>query len=262
MTIAVLYICTGKYNVFWEGFFTSCEAYFIPEAEKSYFVFTDDTDLPFRDHPRVKVIFQRGLGWPKDTLMRFHIFQGITHELETFDHIFFFNANTAFVRPVKAEEILAGPEHEGLVMVTHPGYYDKPVHRRPFEKYRLRSTAYLPVRRRKIYVQGCLSGGTGAAYLQMVRELSQNIETDLSKGIIAEWHDESHLNHYAACHTPRILSPAYAFQEGVDQPFAPAILMRDKARFGGIAQLRKVAPTKKRKPLERIWRALVDILRL
>lgn len=46
MRIAILYICTGKYNVFWDGFYKSSEKFFLKdEAEKEYFVFTDNMDL-------------------------------------------------------------------------------------------------------------------------------------------------------------------------------------------------------------------------
>ena len=38
--LGVLYVCTGKYDVFWDGFFESCEKY-LTGIEKKYFVFTD-----------------------------------------------------------------------------------------------------------------------------------------------------------------------------------------------------------------------------
>lgn len=38
MRIAILYICTGKYNVFWGGFYKSSEKYFLSgQAEKDAF---------------------------------------------------------------------------------------------------------------------------------------------------------------------------------------------------------------------------------
>lgn len=39
--VAVLYICTGKYDVFWKDFYISYEKYFLPDCEKHYYVFTD-----------------------------------------------------------------------------------------------------------------------------------------------------------------------------------------------------------------------------
>ena len=28
--LGILYICTGKYDIFWEDFYKSCEKYFLP----------------------------------------------------------------------------------------------------------------------------------------------------------------------------------------------------------------------------------------
>lgn len=42
--IAILYICTGKYDIFWEDFYKTSEKYFLNNSEKHYFVFTDAQD--------------------------------------------------------------------------------------------------------------------------------------------------------------------------------------------------------------------------
>ena len=34
MKIAILYICTGKYNLFFKDFYTSCEKYLLREFNK------------------------------------------------------------------------------------------------------------------------------------------------------------------------------------------------------------------------------------
>lgn len=44
MKIAILYICTGKYNVFFRDFYSSSEKYFLPNCEKTYFVFSDNQE--------------------------------------------------------------------------------------------------------------------------------------------------------------------------------------------------------------------------
>lgn len=43
--VAVLYIATGKYIVFWENFYKQTEKYFLPRHKKTYFLFTDHDDL-------------------------------------------------------------------------------------------------------------------------------------------------------------------------------------------------------------------------
>ena len=46
MKIAILYICTGKYNQFFNDFYSSCESKFLKgRADKEYFVFTDDLSI-------------------------------------------------------------------------------------------------------------------------------------------------------------------------------------------------------------------------
>lgn len=56
MKIAILYICTGKYNQFWDGFYKSSEEYFLKgKAEKEYFVFTDNMEL-CKDKDRKSVV--------------------------------------------------------------------------------------------------------------------------------------------------------------------------------------------------------------
>lgn len=254
MTIAILYICTGKYSIFWKDFFTSAEQFFVPGAEKEYFVFTDDEALLATSHPRIHVYRQEPLGWPYATLMRFSIFSRAEAELKRFDYIFFFNANMVFLRPVTGEEILPGTEHDGLTVVQHSGYYDQPPRRMPFEIYQRRSAAFLPRAQRLRYFQGSLNGGAASAYLQLIGTLKRNTQADLDKGIIARWHDESHLNKYMATRHPKILSPAYAFPEGHELPFEPVILMRDKSLFGGHLFMREAAPERKLTIWQRIVR--------
>ena len=233
MKIALLFICTGKYSIFWKDFYTSAEQYFVPDAAKEYFVFTDNTELPFKDAANVHVHHQEKLGWPYDTLMRFSIFSRVEKELAAFDYIFFFNANTEFIKPITAAEILPGDTEDGLTVVLHPGYYNKPLKAFPYEKTQKKSTAYMPSKERHQYFQGCLNGGTGKAYLQLIKQLTENTQKDLDNGIIAKWHDESQLNKYVANKRPKVLNPGYAYPEGWDMPFERSILMRDKGRFGG-----------------------------
>jgi hypothetical protein len=80
--IGILYICTGKYNILWKDFYLSAEQYLLRNSEVHYFVFTDADDIFDEDHnPRIHKIYQKNLGWPDNTLKRFHIFQGIEGEL-------------------------------------------------------------------------------------------------------------------------------------------------------------------------------------
>ena len=57
MKVAILYICTGKYNQFFKGFFESCEKYLLKDiAQLEYYVFKYDMYLS--DESNVHLITQ------------------------------------------------------------------------------------------------------------------------------------------------------------------------------------------------------------
>lgn len=241
MRIAILYICTGKYDIFWEGFYQSSEKFFLTEHEKHYFVFTDSTVIKALNE-RIHLIHQESLGWPYNTLLRFQFFLKAEEELKKFDYIYFFNSNMRFLRPV-GEEVFPTDEEDGLLAVLHPGYFNKTAQDFPYDQNK-KSLAYIKQGEGKHYYMGGFNGGKAKNYLNLISELNQNIETDLLKNVIALWHDESHLNAYLLHKNNRILSPAYGFGEGWPLPFEPKILVLDKTKFGGHHFLREIPPQK------------------
>ena len=63
------------------------------------------------------------------------------------------------------------------------------------------------------------------------RQLDEEIGQDYEKGVIAKWHDESHLNHYVWVHgNYKLLTPAYAYPENYKLPFEKKIITVDKKR--------------------------------
>lgn len=60
------------------------------------------------------------------------------------------------------------------------------------------SKAYVPPIKRVSYVHGAVWLGHRDAVLRMCKELASRIDIDRSKGFVALWHDESHLNWYFA----------------------------------------------------------------
>lgn len=229
ITIGILYICTGRYSIFWKDFFLSCEKYFIPSVSKRYFVFTDCESLEFSSNNNVTIISQNKLGWPYDTLKRFDIFLRSEAVISNTDYLFFFNANAVIAGDI-SEDIL--PEIEGLVGVKHPCQYNLKPGAFIYERDP-RSLAYIPFGDGEHYFMGSFNGGTTSDYLTMCRVLKNNIEQDEQKGIIALWWDESHLNRYFVDHAVKVLSPSFAYPEELQIPFMAKIVLRDKMRFGG-----------------------------
>lgn len=80
MKIAILYICTGKYNHFFRAFYENSEKYFMKdEAERQYIVFTDDMNLS--DAPNVYLNYKKYKGFPMDSLFRFDMFLRVKEEI-------------------------------------------------------------------------------------------------------------------------------------------------------------------------------------
>jgi hypothetical protein len=229
LRIAVLYICTGKYSMFWNDFYTSSNRYFNIGAERHYFVFTDSKEIEGKD---VTVIYREHAGFPMDSLLRFEMFLSIEVKLAEYDFVFFFNSNMVFAREVNGE--IMPTEGKDLVGVLHPGLFRRSSLWYPYERNKL-SMAY--VERNNIvmrYFMGSLIGGTSKAFLELCRTCAEWIAEDFRNEIIAIFHDESHLNKYFATRDILILDPGYAYPEGWILPFQKKIMIVDKVKQGGI----------------------------
>lgn len=227
--VAILYICTGQYIVFWKQFYRSFEKRFLPHCRKEYFVFTDAQDIYKKDDQSIHVIYQKQLGWPYDTLMRFHMFWEINTELRMFDYIFFFNSNCYCRGKISEDEFL--PEKESLLFVQHPGMYHKKCEEFTYERCE-NSLAYIPMGEGDVYICGGINGGKTKEFLKLTNELKERTETDKQNGVIAVYHDESHLNRYAYEHKNyKLLPPSYCYPEGWKLPFKKKIIILDKSKY-------------------------------
>lgn len=255
MKIAILYIALGKYDVFWKDFYLSAEMHFIKSIKKDYYIFTDAQHIYKEDADNVKKIPQENLGWPGNTLFRFNIFLNMESELEKYDYIFFFNANYIFVKDIDVDFL---PINK-LLVVQHPGYYNKRVNKYPYEK-NPNSLAYVSNEEKKTYVQGCLEGGSKKEFINLIRDLAGNIKNDYSNGIIAKWHDESHLNKYICSHEYKLMHPGYAYPEGWEIPYPMEIMTRDKRKIASYDVLRGTNSKGGKAILKKIKIRLIDIM--
>lgn len=209
--VGILYICTGKYKLFWDGFYKSAEENFLTEMEKHYFVFSESCE-GIQEEKNVHFHKIDCLPWPLTTLLRYNYFLSIIDELKKMDYLVFSNANMKVVESVSKEDFLPREEeNENLCVVLHPGLYKK--HKSKYQLERNpKSTAFIPYGAEKHYVIGAMNGGTTEGFLNMCEELNEAINIDLSRNFIARWHDESHLNKYVLNHgNIRILPPSYAY---------------------------------------------------
>ena len=132
-----------------------------------------------------------------DSLFRFELFLSIEAELRSFDEVYFFNTNMQFLDTV-GEEIIAPETGNRLVGVLHPA--DGIRHLPPcffFYERNKKSAAYIaPWEKNYHYYMGVIIGGHVPQFLDMTRILASDIRKDYKLGIIAKFHDESHLNKY------------------------------------------------------------------
>lgn len=239
--VGILYICTGKYSVFWKEFYRSTEELFLPDAEKFYFVWTDAEEI-FAEAEKNNHLFcyrQETEKWPFPTLKRFSYFLRAEAELEKMDYLLFMNGNLRVNETILFSDIMPEGE-EGLVVTMHPGYYASSPAEFTYDN-NPECTAYIKKGEGKYYFAGGLNGGRTKEYLKMIRCLAERIEEDLKKDIIALWHDESQLNRYMYDLDEkdyRIISPAYLYPEDWDLPFKEKITVMDKRKKGGHEFLR------------------------
>lgn len=245
MKIAITYICTGKYERFWDEFYSSCEKYFYPDTKKHYFVFTESKRIMAQKQKNVSCIYQGRAGWPYDTLLRFHWFAMIQDRLKEFDYCYFCNANSIFLRTVTAEVIPFPTEEKPLILWCHTAHYEDHSSNDITTEANPLSTAYVGPDVQCRQHGGGFYGGTASAYLQMTLELRDNIQKDLDNGIIAVWHDQSHIIKYGAEHAHLEVGKDLICQEERNPVEGKCVMaFLSKESNGGVDNLREngIAP--------------------
>lgn len=206
--VAVLFIATGRYIAFWEEFYAASQQYFLTEHDVHYFLFTDHPEAKIGED--VTLVSKPFYPWPMETLRRFETFLNVQEELKQYDYIYFMNGTLLPVAPIGRE--IFPTERQRLMVTLHPGYYQSHRSTYPYEKNEMSRARILPSAG-EYYVAGGFNGGRAEDYLRMCRELADAVRRDLEDGVIAVWHDESHLNKYMIGRRPLILSPEYLFPE-------------------------------------------------
>jgi len=243
--IGLVIMATGKYIDFVKPLINSAEKYFCPNHEITYFVFTD-TITPSRNlnniiyininntthkSSNVSTVYQKRLGWPYDTLMRFAVYYENRDILSHMNYLFACDADMLFV-DYEGDEILG--ERVGTL---HPGHENKYAlftsqKTTSYEKDP-KSTAYINPNEGKHYFAGGFYGGSTKEFLKMAKTITKNIKIDLQNNYIAIWHDESHLNRYFIDNPPiTILDRSYCYPENGEKvgypKCTPKLLALDK----------------------------------
>ena len=213
MSIAIIFIGTGKYLNFLPKYYENNETFLFSKSKKQYFVFTDgDIETPPKNMSIYKIEHKE---WPLITLERFQTILLAKDELKSYDWVLFLDADTLTVSEIKEEDVL----QKSLIGVHHPCHYLKmPPHDvfpGSLETNEKSKSAVTATDNIGIYYQGCLWGGKTKEFLLMTEELDKRVKDDYDNHIIAIWHDESHINKYFIENKEMVhtLSPSYAFPE-------------------------------------------------
>ena len=210
MKVAVVFIGTNKYIDFLPKYYENIEKYFLPNSEKTFLVFTDGELNETPDN--VRVYHQEHLAWPYITLKRFEIINKARQVIEEHDWLVFLDADTLVVDTVTEEEFSQrccnmSTDEAPFFGVHHPCHFWKmEPHNKPPGAYEQnpKSRAYVDTSEEEYgrwdgsqpYFQGCYWGGKVPYVCAMIDELEARVNEDLENGIVAVWHDESHLNKY------------------------------------------------------------------
>lgn len=230
MKIGVLYIGIGRYSCFWKDFYQSCEEFFIPEAEKHYYVFTDHED-EFDSNKRIEVFHQDDMGWPCNSLLRFKMFNRISSHLNDYDYLFFFNSNAKFLTHILPQDILPESEDYAALCIE-----DNP-EKMAFES-RKESAAFVSKDQAHYYFSGALNGGKCKAYLNLIETCESIVDTDLRNGLMPRWHDESVLNRYLVDKQVKVMLRDMGKPANWKEPKDAKIILRRKEDVLGRGWLR------------------------
>jgi histo-blood group ABO system transferase len=211
-----LIVATGKYIRFVDPLIQSAKKHFCRNHNVTFFVFTDQEYNAPEHTVRIE---QQRLGWPYDTMMRYQMYFDNWHMISDQDYLYACDADMLFVGDV-GDEILGE-----RVATLHPGFYRC----RGTYETDLRSQACVRPNEGKHYFAGGFYGGNKNSFLHILETNLRHIKADLSRGIIAIWHDESHWNRYCIDFAPTvILSPSYCYPQSWHLPFEKKLLALDK----------------------------------
>ena len=224
MKICILTIATNKYIQFVERLLDNIDRSFLNGHEIDCLLFTDHA-VETSDNVRVCQIDHEP--WPMPTLKRYNYFMKEKEFISKFDYCFYFDVDMAIIGDV-GEEVLGD-----LVATMHPyqSFYqptDRSYDRNP------KSLAYVPLGNEgELYYAGGFNGGKTECFLEMAEVIADRVNKDLEKGVVALWHDESHMNRYLIDNPPSVsLTPTYCFAEELTNhpqyPYEPKIIALKK----------------------------------
>lgn len=239
-SIGILSIATNKYRKYWITMVESAAMNLPNKSTITFHLFTDDINEckkaigKFQSF-QFKFYSIPSFGWPEATLLRYKIYS------ESVEHF-----NETILMHLDADMLIQGDFSaifneknffDGIGLVMHPGYF-RPDGRKLLKLYMRQprllvrdirtkiihgalgswesnksSEAFVPKRARRIYFCGGVWFGFNQAFKELVTSLNVQVENDSISGIMAIWHDESHLNAWATTNPHTNFPPSLCFDE-------------------------------------------------
>jgi len=242
--IAFVSIATDRYIYFWVQLVQSALSHFSEGFEHHWYLFTDrKEDIPSEVlsalGERLHIFEIPHLKWPYPTLYRFRYIANISPKIEQ-DVVAYVDADMSFVADLVPKFAWFENSHHSLTFIRHPGFYRPTESRfrfylaqprifladlRRFTIYgnqgawetREKSMAFVPRRLRQNYYCGGFWFGSKKAIQDMCEQLAERVDIDEENGVMAKFHDESHLNAYAVQHKHVSLEPSLCFDPSYPQ---------------------------------------------
>jgi len=225
MKICILTIATNKYIQFVERLLDNIEENFLNGHDIECLLFTDHEIEESSENVKISHIDHEP--WPMPTLKRYNYFMKEKDFISQFDYCYYFDVDMGIVDKV-GDEILSD-----LVATQHPYQTFYPKEQRSYDK-NSKSLAYVaPGEEGENYYAGGFNGGSTKCFLEMSKVIADRVNKDLENGVIALWHDESHMNRYLIDNPPTLsLTPSYCFAEeqmkNPQYPYEPKIIALKK----------------------------------
>jgi len=213
--IAVVFIGTSRYADFFDAWFTGVDNLLFPDQQKTVIAFSDRINEPIFSRSSEECsstiigVEIRHVEWPYVTLSRFAYIKNALDQLQqadftAFDNLLFLDADLIVESKITFDEVFSSDPKKPLTGVHHPGHLEGITTGTNWESFVVKGISNANIRNHvgfedydvsgKTYHQGCLWGGTYEEAKKMIDELSSLIYKDLENNVIADWHDESHMN--------------------------------------------------------------------
>lgn len=239
-------IATNGYIIYWQEQIESlAKSGSIVEKDKVV-LFTNDPEkgrdiLKQLGISNYQVIPIQNYGWPEATLLRYEIIESLELD-ENFPISIYLDADVLVHK--KIDDFIDFDlimRRNSMLLVRHPGFWrgnfisklniyrSDPLLGLRDLNLKLRagglgswesdrkSAAFVPYGKRKKYYCGGVWIGSSEKFQRFVKELSHEVRKDYDLGLIAKWHDESHLNSWAVSNSflesdPSLcFNPAYSY---------------------------------------------------